>query len=290
MKRDRELALVDAPFVHHPRTTSSMMWGIVAALSPAAGWAIFCFGPAAALPIAAALVSSLIGETLVGAARGRFTLGDGSAILTGLLIGLAMPPSVPLYIPAASALFSVALVKGAFGGLGENWMNPALAGIVFANLNWPKPMSTWLPPLHVSGAEALSGATPLSFARAGGAIGKGSSPLDVLSSGGVRFSGLDGVLTDALNGSIFAAMNAELPSGYIDLLIGNRPGAMGELSCVLILAASVFAIARSMIRAEIPASIVGSFIILNWAFGGIPYGAGFFAGDALFALFSGSFL
>jgi electron transport complex protein RnfD len=106
----------------------------------------------------------------------------------------------------------------------------------------------------------------------------------------MKFSALDASVTDALNQGIFGRLGADLPSGYIDLLVGNKSGALGELSALLILAASIVLLSRKMIRWEIPASIIGSFAILTWVFGGLPLGKGFFAGDVLFAVLSGSFL
>jgi electron transport complex protein RnfD len=114
--------------------------------------------------------------------------------------------------------------------------------------------------------------------------------MDILAAGGMKFTGVDASVTDALNRSIFSHFGADLPGGYIDLLVGNKGGALGELSALFILAASIFLISRKMIRWEIPASIVGSFALLSWIFGGIPLGNGFFAGDVLFSVLSGSFL
>jgi electron transport complex protein RnfD len=97
-------------------------------------------------------------------------------------------------------------------------------------------------------------------------------------------------VTDTLNGLVFSHLGASLPSGYIDLLFGNRLGAIGELSGILILAASIILLARRMIRWELPTSIVGSFALFVWIFGGLPFGEGFFTGDVLFSLLTGSFL
>jgi electron transport complex protein RnfD len=106
----------------------------------------------------------------------------------------------------------------------------------------------------------------------------------------MRFTSLDASVTETLNKILFSHIGAELPGGYVDLLIGNKPGALGELSALLILAASIFIISRRFVRWEIPASIVTTFALLTWTFGGLPFGNGFFAGDMLFSIFSGSFL
>jgi len=267
------------------------MWGTSAALAPAAAWSLFCFGYGAAIPLTAALVAALVGEAAVAAASRRFTLHDGSAFLTGLLVGMAMPAGISPFVPAAAALFAVVIVKGAFGGLGSNWMNPALGGIAFATLNWPKAMSSWILPQQLVDIGCVSGATPLGLVRDRLASAPaGSDPLGLLSSAGMRVTEFDRVVTDAINQGIFSRLGAALPSGYVDLLVGNRAGAIGELSGVLILAASIVLISRRMLRWEIPASIVGGYSILAWVFGGLPLGNGLFAGDVLFSLFTGSFL
>jgi Na+-translocating ferredoxin:NAD+ oxidoreductase subunit D len=291
MSRAKALSMGNAPFVFDKRTSASLVWGTSAALMPALAWGLYCFGFRAAVVVASSVLGALVGEAIASGLRRRFTLHDGSAFLTGLLVGLAMPPGVSPCIPALASLFAVTVVKGAFGGLGSNWMNPALAGIAFALLNWPAAMSSWELPRQLSGLAGISGATPLGFsgAHAGTAIA-GSGPMDILAAGGMKFTGIDANVTETLNRVLFGKLGADLPSGYVDLLVGNKAGALGELSGLLILAASVLLLSRKMIRWEIPASIVGSFALLTWIFGGLPLGNGFFAGDALFAVLSGSFL
>jgi len=291
MTKTARILVGPAPHIHDSQSTASLVWGCVLALVPALLWGVYCFGVGAALVVAAALGGALAGEGLAGLARRRFSLLDGSAFLTGLLVGLAMPPGAPLYVPAASAFFATAFVKGAFGGLGSNWMNPALAGIAFAVLNWPQAMGAWVLPRHLTGVVGISGATPLALVRDKLASGQGGSdPLAILEAAGQSFTGLDRGVTGFLNGGLFERLGASLPQGYIDLLVGNRPGAVGELSGLLLLAASVVLVARRMIRWEVPLSIFASYAALVWAFGGLPFGEGFFSGDVLFEVLSGSFL
>jgi len=286
MRKSSGPALGPAPFAFRRRTTSSLAWGAAVALAPAIAWGLYSFGSAAAIPLLASVAAALVGEALVGAISRRFTLWDGTAFLTGLLIGMSMPPGAPPFVPVASALFAVVVVKGAFGGLGSNWMNPALAGVAFALLNWPGAMSSWVPPLAVDG---FSGATPLTLARAASRA-SGSGPLDFLAAGGAAFSGTDAAVTDALNRALFSRLGADLPSGYVDLLIGNKVGAIGEVSCILLLASSIILIALRMVRWEIPASIIASFSLAAWAFGGLAGSGGLFSGDVLFSLLSGSII
>jgi Na+-translocating ferredoxin:NAD+ oxidoreductase subunit D len=287
MSEDRTLPMGQAPFAFHKMTTGSLMWGTAAALMPALAWGILRFGPHAAVVAAAAIAGALAGEAVVSALRRRFSLLDGSAFLTGLLVAMAMPPGIRPFIPAAASLFAICVVKGAFGGLGSNWMNPALAGIAFSFINWPAEMRAFAAPADQVGVAALSGATPLAAARL---AAPGSGALEAVANAGARFSGTDGAVTDGLNRGIFSFLGADLPRGYIDLFLGNKLGTIGEISAALLLAASILLVSRRMIRWEIPAAISATFIVFTWAFGGLHIGSGLFAGDALFSVLTGSFL
>lgn len=289
MSRSINMLVGPAPFIHARQSSPSLAWGTSLALMPAFVWGLYCFGPRSALVVGLAVAAALAAEALVGLLHRSFSLWDGTAFLTGLLIGLAMPPGVALYVPAAASLFAILLVKAAFGGLGSNWMNPALAGLVFALLNWPQEMGTWMLPAHLGGTQALSGATPLGLLKAAPALGNGDL-LGLLSRVGLKPTDFDASLTSFLNEEVFGRVGASLPSGYMDLIFGNRPGAIGELSGVLLLAASVLLLSRRMIRWEVPASIFASYGALVWIFGALPGGGAFFAGDVLLGLFSGSFI
>ena len=127
-----------APHLHAGPSTRALMLTVAACLAPAAAWGALVLGPAALLVLAAAVGASLLGElAIAGLAWRRWTLGDGSALLTGLLVGCSLPASVPLFIPIVAAAFAVAVVKLSFGGLGRNWMNPALGGRLFVTFSWP---------------------------------------------------------------------------------------------------------------------------------------------------------
>jgi len=291
MNKNGSLVVGPAPYTFNRQTTSSLMWGTAATLAPAILWAFYCFGTAAALPLAASIGAALAGEALIAGIGRRFTLRDGSAFLTGLLVGMAMPPGVPLHVPVAASLFATVVVKGAFGGLGSNWMNPALGGIAFALLDWPRAMSARIPPRQLAEIGALSGATPLSTLRESLASAPaGSSPMAIISADGALITGIDQAVTDFLNRLLFSRIGAELPPGYVDIALGNRAGTIGEISGLLILLASIILISRRMLRWQIPAAIVATFSLLQWALGGLPLGNGFFTGDVLLYVFTGSFL
>lgn len=277
------------PLYYSSLKTQSMMWSVSLCLAPAALWGFFLFGLQAVGPVLAALAGSCLTEFGLTIRRERSSLADGSAFLTGMLLGLSMPPGVPVLIPFLSAAFAIGVVKMTFGGLGSNWMNPALAGRVFAQISWPEAMSRW--PAPVGFPDGWSGATPLAIVRDTVASGAGGAgPLGALRSSGYPTSALDIQLTDFLNREVFVRFGADLPHGYLDLFFGNTMGSIGEVSAVLLLLGSVYLLASGTAAWQIPASFFLSFALMVRVFGGVAYGLGLGEGDVLFAVLSGGFL
>ena len=135
--------ITTSPQIHKSESTSGLMWSVSACLAPAAAWGIYVFGAGALLVLVVSIAAAMITEAGLGFLTKRFTLLDGSAFLTGLLIGFNLPPGIPLYIPIVASIFAIAVVKWTFGGLGANWMNPALAGRVFVFFSWTGQMTNW---------------------------------------------------------------------------------------------------------------------------------------------------
>ncbi|MBN2873974.1 MAG: RnfABCDGE type electron transport complex subunit D, partial [Spirochaetales bacterium] len=153
------------PYTHDWRTSANATWIASATLVPMVLWSSMLYGSFAVRVWVVSIAVAMISEAVASGLLGKWTLGDGSAVLTGLLIASAMPPGVPWYVPASSAAFAIFIVKAAFGGLGSNWMNPALAGLAFAYGNWPMAMRQFLVPKMVSGVDGVSASTPLYFAK-----------------------------------------------------------------------------------------------------------------------------
>jgi Na+-translocating ferredoxin:NAD+ oxidoreductase subunit D len=284
--------LAPAPHLRTASSAAAVSWLIAASLLPAAAWGIFLFGLPALLVLACSLGAALVVETLSSLAFHRFTLHDGSGFLTGLFVGMLMPPGVPLYVPAAAAAFAVLVIKQSFGGLGRNWMNPALGGIVFALLSWSEPMSRWLaargtdmspalPPLEAFRAALAAPGTATSAAPAGNA-------LTVLGAHGYPFSAIDGSIVSWINMHLLAPLHLALPAGVFDILVGIVPGRIGEVSPVLIMAGAAFLLARRLVRWEVPVVYIATFAVLAQVFGGLPAGRGWLAGSAIFHILSGS--
>ncbi len=317
-----ELVITSAPQFHEHTSTTSIMWFVTLCLLPAAVWGVYVFGPRAALVLLVAILSAVLIEFIIdryivhprggrslaaagdpadlnSANRGGFrrtSVRDGSAFLSGFLIGMSMPPQVPLFVPAVASAFAMIVVKWTFGGLGSNWMNPALAGRVFVFFSWTGAMTRWTMPktlLAVSGTpDALSGATPLGLIKAQLVNGTVSAtgPIDVLRQAGFPRTHIDVQVTDWLNTHILGYFGATLPGGYVDPFVGNVPGAIGEVSALWLLVGSIFMFGRRIISWEIPFSYFFSFAAFTWIFGGIPYHFGFFHGDVLFQVLTGGFM
>jgi len=281
------LIVSSAPFVHVKQSTASLVLVLLICLLPSLGWAVYLFGWSVLLTVGASILSAVVVEGSLNLLRKRATLRDGTAILTGVLIGFAMPPSVPLYVPVFSSAFAIGVVKWSFGGLGSNWMNPALSGIVFAHINWPGSLTGWKAPRLLTGVDGVTSVTPLSLLRNASAHAEGL-PMDLLRGAGYTITRIDRTVTNYLNDFVFSHLGSRLPDGYIDLFLGIRPGSIGEVAGGFLLIGSLVLIARRVIRWEIPVSITVAYGILIRLFG---LGAEpLFSGDIIFSIFTGSFL
>jgi electron transport complex protein RnfD len=274
------------PYIHDWKTSARVSWIVTLTLLPVMVWSCVLYGGLAVKVWTVTLLSALLAEAIGSLVLRRWSIGDGSAVITGILVAAVMPPSIPWYVPAVSVTFAILVVKMAFGGLGANWMNPALGGIAFAYANWPARMREFIAPALVSGVDSVSAATPLEFAR-GLVGGVDSRIMDALHSAGYPLSAFDAKATGILNDVLFTRLGARLPEGYIDLAVGLRPGALGESALLAVLAGSIVLIALGIIRFEIPFGMLSSFAVLVRVFGtGMP-GESIFSGDVLFALSGG---
>ncbi len=158
------LDISSSPHIRSRRTTRSVMTEVVLALTPAALFGIYHFGLHAFLILAVSIASSVITELIFDAAAHRGnTITDCSAVVTGLLLGLSLSPTVPLYIPLLGGIFAILFVKCLFGGLGKNFMNPAVAARCFLLISFGSAMTNY-------SIDGVSGATPLAVMKAGGTI------------------------------------------------------------------------------------------------------------------------
>lgn len=264
----KKLTISASPHIQNKESTVSIMYIVILFLLPSCLFGFISFGLHSILVVTASITTCVVTEVLCQWMMKRnITIYDGSAILTGLLLGMNMPPMVPLYIPILSSVFAIALVKQAFGGLGQNWANPAIAGRVFAFVAWSKEMTSWTPPFS---SDSLTSATPLSALK--------SALLDgTATTGDGAMKLLEQLPNDILKTQI----------DYVRLFFGFKGGCIGEVSVFLLLLAGLFLLYRKIITVDIPLSYLGTTALLAWVFDGVRFGTGLFTGDPLFHLLTG---
>ena len=218
-----------SPHVHGGDSVQRNMYGVCIALVPALLASLWFFGLGAAIVLATSVLACVLFEWAIAKfllKSHRCTICDGSAVLTGLLLGFNLPSNLPLWIIIIGALVAIGVGKMTFGGLGCNPFNPALVGRVFLLISFPVQMTSWPVPGQLTelGADAVTGATPLAELAAGN--------LDAL------------------------------PSAT-DLLLGNTGGSLGEVSALCLLLGLAFMLWRKIITWHIPVSILGTVAVFT---------------------------
>lgn len=224
------LVVSASPHLRAKDTTPRIMWTVAVSLAPIVVAGAWFFGISALLVIAAAAAGAMITERFFGKSG---SLWDGSAAITGVLLGLTLPAGLPLWMAALGGAFGIGFGKILFGGLGQNVFNPALIGRAFLQASFPVPMTTWprmdgawwslrgdnfaLPFSHPETLDALTAATPLGLQK-------------------------------------FEGQGTSLTS----LLLGNTSGSIGETATVLILLCGAYLAWRRLLNWRIPVAIFAS--------------------------------
>ncbi len=227
------LGVASSPHVSSPIGTRSLMLDVLIALVPALCAAVYFFGPRALIATIISVVACEIFELGYRKLLHKTqTNGDLSAAVTGVLLAFVCPVTLPYWMLIIGDFFAIVVVKQLFGGLGKNFINPALGGRAFLMLSYPVAMTTWAVPGKWSGlisaADAVTGATPLS--------------VDFMHSG---------TLPDA---------------SILDMFVGNVGGCIGEVSAVMLLAGGIYLIARGVIRPNIPVAFIATVAVLTILF------------------------
>ena len=161
------LNVSSSPHVRTKVSTKNIMYDVAIAMVPALIWGVMQFGIRSLIVVAATVASCMISEyAFEKFMKKPITIGDGSALVTGMILGLNMPPSIPVWIPCLGGVFAIIVVKQLYGGLGQNWMNPALAARCFLLISFAGLMTKFTDPA----TDAIASATPLAVMKSGGEV------------------------------------------------------------------------------------------------------------------------
>ncbi len=156
------LRISTAPHIHHPVTTQRLMIYVLLALLPTAAVGVYAFGLPALMLLGVSCVTAVLCEFIWQKIAGKpVRVGDFSALVTGLILGLNLPANAPWWLAVIGSAFAILIVKQLFGGLGDNFLNPAMAARAVLLASWPVHMTSYVLPTFFSGADAVTGATPL---------------------------------------------------------------------------------------------------------------------------------
>ena len=161
------LNVSSSPHVRSKVSTKNIMYDVAIAMVPALIWGVMQFGIRSLIVVAATVASCMLSEyAFEKIMKKPITIGDGSALVTGMILGLNMPPAIPIWIPCLGGAFAIIVVKQLYGGLGQNWMNPALAARCFLLISFAGVMTKFTDPA----TDAIASATPLAVMKSGGEV------------------------------------------------------------------------------------------------------------------------
>ena len=228
---EKQLSVSSSPHIHGGSSTRRIMLDVIIALLPATFVSVWLFGMRAVIlltgSIAAAVLSEMISRKLFK--RSTDSIYDLTAVITGLLLALSLPSTLPLWQAMVGASIAIVIMKQCFGGVGQNFVNPAIAGRLVLVFAYPAAMAAgWIEPLG-RGVDAVSAATPLAL-LAEGAYGY-------------------------------------LPS-HMDLFLGIHAGSMGETSILALAVGGVYLVLRKVISPVIPLTFIGTTLLIVALAGG----------------------
>ena len=223
------------PQVRTNRNTQSLMLDVIIALLPVLVVGVWQFGTHPLLVVACSVAACVFFEWGYRKLMHKEqTIGDLSAVVTGLLMSLTLPAGCPWWLPVIGALFAIVFVKQLYGGIGKNFLNPALAGRAFLFASYAMLMTQWVTPAGLKGTavDAITMATPLSSMKAGVALPE-----------------------------YFTVAN---------MFIGKMPGCFGEISACALILGGIYLICRKVITWHIPVCFIGTVAVVSLIFGGGP--------------------
>ncbi len=232
IERDPSLLVHTSPYLRQSVTTPGLMGDVLLALVPVLAMSVWYFG-VSALVVVAAATAGAVGTEWLFTRKG--TLRDNSALLTGVILGLVLPPGMPMWMAFLGGVASIGMGKLFWGGLGHNLFNPALVGRAFLQAAFPTATTTWPLPTGLPGIRSSNFAWPLMQAEVDGLTG--ATPLNLMK------------FTDEV--------------GLAELLRGNIAGSLGETSAAVIVLAGIYLAARRALDWRVPVAIVLSVAVFS---------------------------
>ena len=231
------LSIALSPHEKSKESVNRIMYDVMIALVPAFAVAVYFYGLGALIITLISVVSAVFFEYVITKflLKRKSTVLDGSAALTGLLLAFNVPANLNPWLVIIGAFFAIAVAKMSFGGIGNNVFNPALVGRVFLLISFPVQMTTWPKPIvnRMSYLDAVTGATPLAQLK----------------------EGLKG-------GATVSSVLEKLPN-YLDMLLGQMSGSLGEVSAVALLIGLAYLLIRKVITWHIPITIFATIFVFE---------------------------
>ena len=234
--KNLKLIASSSPHIRSNEDTRSIMLDVIIALLPALAWSVYAFGWKALLLTAVSVVSCVFWEWAYRKLMKKSSMiGDLSAVVTGILLSFVCPVDLPWWAVIIGAFFSIVVVKQLYGGIGCNFLNPALAGRAALVACYTSQMTSWIDPASgkaplFGGADVVTAATPLAM----------------------------------MKGGEFAEVTAQY--SLSDMFIGNIGGSLGEISAMMLLIGGLYLIFRKVISWQIPVAYIGTVAVLTFLF------------------------
>ena len=227
--KNLKLIASSSPHIRSNEDTRSIMLDVIIALLPAMGWSIYCFGIKALVLTLVSVVSCVFFEWAYRKLMKKSCMvGDLSAVVTGMLLSFVCPVDLPWWVIIIGAFFSIVVVKQLYGGIGCNFLNPALAGRAFLLASYATAMTTWaIPKIR---PDVTSAATPMAIMKEG-------------------------------TEEVFTTLMSNYSIG--DMFIGKVGGSLGEVSALCLLVGGVYLLIRKVISWQIPVAYIGTVAILT---------------------------
>ncbi|QNL43966.1 RnfABCDGE type electron transport complex subunit D [Oscillibacter hominis] len=235
--KNLKLIATSSPHIRSAENTKSIMLDVIIAMIPALAFAVYNFGWGALTLTVISVIGCMFWEWAYRKVLKKpQSIGDLSAVVTGMLLAFVCPPTTPYWMILIGDFFSIVVVKQLFGGIGKNFINPALAGRAFLLGSYASVMTTWIAPgskLGILGstADAVTAATPMKYLHGG--------DLEGLKAAGVSIN---------------------------DMFIGTIGGSLGEVSALMLLLGGVYLIIRKVITYHTPVAYIGTVAVLTYLF------------------------